>query len=209
MRLKLKLPLRTGRSLPQYCGLRLKLIARPRSKRSIRYGPLEMGGVSWILSNGVPTAHLRENTGMPPTIKGNSRLADLKSNRIERASSVTHCFTSAKIILNCGAPLATKVSKEYFTSSASTASPLLNRACGCRRNVIDSRSGANTMSSANRPYMVATSSAELTASVSNIKFATPAAATPFIEKGLNLSKLVRESGLARYKSPPFGASGLK
>src|SRR5450830_1158600 len=70
------------------------------------------------------------------------------------------------------------------------------------------RSGASVMSSASSPYMVATSSEEPIASVSNMSDDTPAAATPLSENGLNLSKLLRRSGLARYKVPRLGASGL-
>ena len=98
---------------------------------------------------------------------------------------------------------------ECLTSSAVTGSPLLNFAWACNVKVMDKRSEASCMSSANKPYIVATSSVELIASVSNIRLLRPAAVTPLSEKGLNLSKLVRESGLAKYNSPPLGALGFK
>ena len=81
--------------------------------------------------------------------------------------------------------------------SAVTASPLLKRALLFKRKVIDIRSEASVMSSASKPYIVATSSAEFTASDSNIRLVSPAAATPFMEKGLNLSKLLAAPGFAR------------
>ncbi|MNI89459.1 hypothetical protein D3C73_1468580 [compost metagenome] len=79
---------------------------------------------------------------------------------------------------------------------------------------MDMRSADNSMSSASKPYMVATSSVmaslplDAVARLSNIRLVSPAADTPFIENGLNLSKLVRRSGLARNSSPPLGASGF-
>ena len=43
MRSKLYMPTRTGSAAPQYSGLRLYVIVRPLSYRSIRYGPLPIG----------------------------------------------------------------------------------------------------------------------------------------------------------------------
>ena len=89
-----------------------------------------------------------------------------------------------------------------------TGSPLANRAFGFNRTVIDDLSGATCISSASRPYIVASSSPAITASVSNMKITTPAGELPLTVYGLNLSKLVRRSGLLRWRVPPFGASGF-
>jgi len=64
------------------------------------------------------------------------------------------------------------------------------------------------MSSASSPYIVDSSSPDMMASVSNMKIITPAGELPLTVNGLNLSKLVRRSGLRRYSVPPLGASGF-
>src|SRR6185295_18952351 len=101
------------------------------------------------------------------------------------------------MIGNCGAAaLLIRVSKEYFTSSAVTGLPSLKRALGLMRKVADRPSAATLMSSASRPYTVAGSSQLDVPSDSNI-MATAAGEVPLRVKGLNLSKLLRRSGLAR------------
>jgi hypothetical protein len=74
------------------------------------------------------------------------------------------------------------MSKLYFTSSASTGSPLLKRAFGFRRNVIDDLSGATSISSASSPYIVIGSSPLRIASGSFMKICTPAGALPLTVK---------------------------
>ena len=51
------------------------------------------------------------------------------------------------------------------------------------------------------------SSADGIASVSIMKMVKPAGDWPLIVNGLNLSKLLRRSGFARYSVPPFFACG--
>ncbi len=65
------------------------------------------------------------------------------------------------------------------------------------RKVIDDLSGAISISSATTPYMVPGSSPERSARDSNIRMETPVGELPFSVYGLNLSKLVRRSGLPR------------
>ena len=107
------------------------------------------------------------------------------------------------------APLLVSMSNECLTSAAVTGSPLLKRAFGWRRNVIDDLSGATSISSATRPYIVPGSSPERTASdLEHEESTRPAGELPLSVNGLNLSKLVRRSGLLRWSVPPLGASGL-
>ena len=99
------------------------------------------------------------------------------------------------------------MSKLCLTSAAVTASPFVNRAFGCNLKATALRSGATRIASASRPYIVAGSSPDITASGSNMKIIIPAGELPRVVNGLNLSKLLRRSGLRRYSVPPLGASG--
>ncbi len=131
-----------------------------------------------------------------------------RSKRTVRSSSTTTRSTPASEARRPGAAYLPDIaSKLYFTSSAVTGSPLVKRAFGCSRKLIDDLSGATAIASASRPYMVCGSSLPSTVSDSNMKMLRPAGALPLVVKGLNLSKLERRSGLRRLIVPPLGASG--
>ena len=100
------------------------------------------------------------------------------------------------------------ISKLYLTSAAVTGEPSWKRACWFSRKLTDDLSGATRIDSASSPYMVCGSSPDITASVSNMKSITPVGAAPRGVKGLNLSKLVRRSGLRSTSVPPLGAFGF-
>ena len=70
---------------------------------------------------------------------------------------------------------------------------------------MDDLSFATKISCANRPYIVMGSSADKVAKDSIMNKEMPAGALPLVVKGLNLSKLLRRSGLRRYRVPPLGA----
>ena len=156
-----------------------------------------------------PSAHLRENTLRPPTVKSMSVVRSFRSKRNVRSSTTTSRSTPASEARSPGAAYLPDIdSKLYFTSAAVTLSPLAKRAFGCSLKLIDDLSGATAMSSASSPYMVCNSSPDSTASDSNMKTLMPAGALPLVVNGLNLSKLERRSGLRRLMVPPRGASGL-
>ncbi|MCY1381341.1 hypothetical protein D9M69_692370 [compost metagenome] len=70
-----------------------------------------------------------------------------------RSPVTTASLMSAQYERKVGpASLLRRVSKEYFTSFASTGEPSENRALGFSRKVTLKRSGASWMSSASRPY---------------------------------------------------------
>jgi hypothetical protein len=141
---------------------------------------------------------LRDTTDSPPTVNSMSLVRSRRSKRIVR-SSITVAFSMpASEACSPGAAYLPDIeSKLYLTSAAVTGSPLLKRAFGCSRKLIDDLSGATAMSSASSPYIVCSSSPDRIASDSIMKMLKPAGALPRVVKGLNLSKLDRRSGLRR------------
>jgi hypothetical protein len=94
------------------------------------------------------------------------------------------------------------------TSSGVTGSPLLKRAVGRMRKLTEEKSGSTWIASASSAYIVAGSSCDMCARPSTIHTRMPAGALPRVVHGLNLSKLVRRSGLRSRSVPPLGASGF-
>ena len=124
----------------------------PKSTFSTAYGPLATGGSVTIWSIVLPPPQVCENTGNWPMIMCSSEFWRLKSKRTVCASTTTACLMSAQYERNAGlACLLVSVSKVYFTSCASTGSPLENRASGFKWKLTLSRSGASLMSSASKP----------------------------------------------------------
>ena len=95
-------------------------------------------------------------------------------------------------------------SKLYFTSAAVTGSPLVKRAFGFSRKLIDDLSGATASPRRAGRTSSAARRRDSTASDSNMKMPRPAGALPLVVKGLNLSKLVRRSGLRRLMRAALG-----
>ena len=176
---------------------------RPESVDAIVYGPVVIGYSVMISSSGfglpsAPWPHLREKTGSAPILKIMSSVRSARSKRIVRSSMICAPFAPSYCARTAGAaPLLVSMSNECLTSAAVTGSPLLKRALGLIRIVIDDLSGGTSISSASTPYIVPGSSPERSASDSNIRMETPVGGLPFSVNGLNLSKLVRRSGLPR------------
>ena len=81
-----------------------------------------------------------------------SCVRSLRSKRIVRSSRTTAPLTPSYCARTAGeAPLLIIMSNECLTSAAVTGSPLLKRALGFSRNVIDDRSGGTSISSASSP----------------------------------------------------------
>ena len=92
-------------------------------------------------------------------MKSWSRERSRSSKRTVRSSSTTTRASPATCVWKSGdACLPDSIVKLCSTSRASTGSPLLKRAFGFRRKVIDERSDATFIDSASRPYIVCGSS---------------------------------------------------
>src|SRR5512139_119471 len=182
---------------------------RGMSTLPITYGPVVIGYSVTISENFFPSPHLRLKIGSVPATNSWSRVRCRRWKRTVLESTISARSMPARTVWYGGdASFEFSVSKLCFTSAGVTGSPFEKRACGRMRNATDEKSGATNIDSASSAYIVDGSSADRCARPSSIQIATPAGALPRVVNGLNLSKLVRRSGLRSRSVLPRGASGL-